>query len=70
MGDSLTSGYIARGDAVMPRQGTRAPWRIWNNYYRDRRALRRSPIDDPALRFDRTKPAAPSVEQQDPARAA
>ncbi|MFJ3642019.1 flavin-containing monooxygenase [Streptomyces sp. NPDC090108] len=52
MGDSLTSGYIARGDAVMPRQGTRAPWRIWNNYYRDRRALRRAPVEDPALRFD------------------
>ncbi|MCZ0978393.1 NAD(P)/FAD-dependent oxidoreductase [Streptomyces diastatochromogenes] len=54
MGESLTSGYIARGDAIMPRQGTRDPWRIWNHYYRDRRALRLSPIDDPALRFDRT----------------
>ncbi|NLU69822.1 NAD(P)/FAD-dependent oxidoreductase [Streptomyces sp. HNM0574] len=52
MGDSLTSGYIRRGDAVMPRQGTRAPWKIFNNYYRDRRALERSPIEDPALRFD------------------
>ncbi|MEU5918873.1 NAD(P)/FAD-dependent oxidoreductase [Streptomyces sp. NPDC047141] len=56
MGESLTSGYIARGDAIMPRQGTRDPWRIWNNYYRDRRALRRSPIEDPALRFDRAVP--------------
>ncbi|MDQ0994048.1 NAD(P)/FAD-dependent oxidoreductase [Streptomyces sp. V3I7] len=73
MGDSLSSGYIARGDAVMPRQGTRAPWKIWNNYYRDRRALRRSPIDDPALRFAR-RAAAPTVEpaadQHDPAHVA
>ncbi|MFI8823799.1 flavin-containing monooxygenase [Streptomyces sp. NPDC053431] len=66
MGDSLTSGYIARGDAVMPRQGTRAPWRIRNNYYSDRRALRRSPIDDPALRFDRPRrPAAPAEDRPD-----
>ncbi|WOX20541.1 NAD(P)/FAD-dependent oxidoreductase [Streptomyces solicathayae] len=67
MGDSLTSGYIARGDAVMPRQGTRAPWRIRNNYYSDRRALRRSPIDDPALRFGRTDAAAPREDRQDSA---
>ncbi|MFI8966043.1 flavin-containing monooxygenase [Streptomyces sp. NPDC053493] len=66
MGDSLTSGYIARGDAVMPRQGTRAPWRIRNDYYRDRRALRRSPIDDPALRFGGTRPAgAPHEDGRD-----
>ncbi|WP_330457499.1 NAD(P)/FAD-dependent oxidoreductase [Streptomyces sp. NBC_00820] len=69
MGDSLTSGYIARGDAVMPRQGTRAPWRIWNNYYRDRRALRRAPVDDPALRFG-GRPADRDAGRPDPAHAA
>ncbi|MBD0711473.1 MULTISPECIES: flavin-containing monooxygenase [unclassified Streptomyces] len=51
MGASLTSGYIRRGDAVMPRQGTRDPWRVHNDYHRDRRALGRAPIEDPALRF-------------------
>ncbi|MFE0703777.1 flavin-containing monooxygenase [Streptomyces sp. NPDC058872] len=65
MGESLTSGYIARGDAVMPRQGTRDPWRIRNNYYRDRRALRRSPVADPALRFDRAAPHGRSAPPQD-----
>ncbi|MEU6735858.1 NAD(P)/FAD-dependent oxidoreductase [Streptomyces physcomitrii] len=60
MGDSLNSGYIQRGDAVMPRQGTRAPWKILNNYYRDRRALSRSPIADPALRFGARPGAAPA----------
>ncbi|MEU6162625.1 flavin-containing monooxygenase [Streptomyces tanashiensis] len=65
MGESLTSGYIARGDALMPRQGTRDPWRIWNNYYRDRRALRRSPIEDPALRFDRAVPDGRPAGRQD-----
>ncbi|MGA5642270.1 flavin-containing monooxygenase [Streptomyces cinereoruber] len=66
MGESLTSGYIARGDAIMPRQGVRDPWRIWNDYYRDRRALRDSPVEDPALRFERTAPGArPATDRQD-----
>ncbi|QKW06333.1 NAD(P)/FAD-dependent oxidoreductase [Streptomyces sp. NA04227] len=62
MGDSLSSGYIQRGDAVMPRQGTRAPWRIFNNYYRDRRALRRSPIDDASLHFESRPTATGATE--------
>ncbi|WP_225804923.1 NAD(P)/FAD-dependent oxidoreductase [Streptomyces sp. NK15101] len=65
MGESLTSGYIARGDAIMPRQGTRDPWRIRNDYYRDRRALRGSPIEDPALRFDRAAPDGRPAERRD-----
>ncbi|MCX3058205.1 flavin-containing monooxygenase [Streptomyces beihaiensis] len=51
MGEALTSGYIARANDVMPRQGTRDPWRLWNNYYRDRALLQDAPIDDSALRF-------------------
>ncbi|MER5479503.1 NAD(P)/FAD-dependent oxidoreductase [Streptomyces sp. NPDC002734] len=53
MGEALTSGYITRADAVMPRQGTRAPWRLWNNYYRDRAMLRDAPMDDAPLRFEK-----------------
>ncbi|MEU9099980.1 NAD(P)/FAD-dependent oxidoreductase [Streptomyces sp. NPDC048361] len=52
MGEALTSGYIARADKAMPRQGTRDPWRMWNNYYRDRAMLRSAPIEDAPLRFD------------------
>ncbi|MFL1899341.1 flavin-containing monooxygenase [Streptomyces tauricus] len=51
MGEALTSGYITRADQVMPRQGTRAPWRLWNNYYRDRAMLQDAPIEDGPLRF-------------------
>ncbi|WP_018565813.1 flavin-containing monooxygenase [Streptomyces sp. PsTaAH-124] len=53
MGEALTSGYIARADEVMPRQGTRDPWRLWNNYYRDRALLQNSPLDDGPLRFEK-----------------
>jgi hypothetical protein len=51
MGDSMRSGYIQRGDAVMPRQGRRAPWRIRNDYLRDAPVLRRGRVADPALQF-------------------
>ena len=53
MGDSMRSGYIARGDAVMPRQGKSGPWRIKNDYFRDWPMLKRAKIDDGALTFTR-----------------
>ncbi|MGF6884374.1 cation diffusion facilitator CzcD-associated flavoprotein CzcO [Nocardia sp. GAS34] len=53
MGGALTSGYIQRGDAVMPRQGTRGPWRVVNNYFRDRKLLRKGAIEDGVLEFGR-----------------
>ncbi|MFE7030513.1 flavin-containing monooxygenase [Streptomyces sp. NPDC057621] len=56
MGEALTSGYITRADEVMPRQGTRAPWRLWNNYYRDRAMLRDAPIEDGPLHFTTAGP--------------
>ncbi|WP_280390589.1 flavin-containing monooxygenase [Nocardia brasiliensis] len=54
MGGALTSGYIQRGDAVMPRQGTHGPWQVINNYFRDRKMLRKSPLDDGVLTFTRS----------------
>ena len=53
MGGALTSGYIQRGDAVMPRQGTRGPWQVVNNYFRDRKLLRKGAIEDGILEFGR-----------------
>ncbi|KAA1427686.1 flavin-containing monooxygenase [Nocardioides antri] len=65
MGDSMRAGYIQRGDAVMPRQGKRMPWRIRNDYFRDAPALRRGAIEDPVLKFSVTEstaaPAAAAV---------
>jgi cation diffusion facilitator CzcD-associated flavoprotein CzcO len=58
MGDSMRSGYIQRGDAVMPRQGKRMPWRIRNDYFRDAPLLRRGAIEDPVLRFSVAQPTA------------
>lgn len=51
MGDSMRSGYIRRGNAVMPRQGKAAPWRIFNDYFKDSPMLLRQSITDDALQF-------------------
>ncbi|CAM3020792.1 flavin-containing monooxygenase [Skermania piniformis] len=51
MGAALSSGYIRRGDAVMPRQGRRAPWKALDDYPRDIRYLRNAPVEDGVLEF-------------------
>ena len=52
---NFASGYLTRALDRLPRQGNRAPWRISPTYSADVRLLRRGPVDDPELRFDRGK---------------
>ncbi len=47
----LSSGYIQRAAGELPRQGTRKPWRIYQNYLLDLWSLKLSPLRDGALRF-------------------
>jgi cation diffusion facilitator CzcD-associated flavoprotein CzcO len=47
----LTSGYVQRAAALLPRQGARAPWRVKQNYVQDLWALRTGRMDDGVLRF-------------------
>ncbi|TCN25301.1 cation diffusion facilitator CzcD-associated flavoprotein CzcO [Sinorhizobium americanum] len=57
--DTMQSGYVQRGNAVLPRQGLYAPWRVTNNYNADKSALLSEPIEDDALVFER----APATER-------
>jgi cation diffusion facilitator CzcD-associated flavoprotein CzcO len=52
------SGYIVRALGELPRQGSRAPWRISRTYHNDVKLLRRTPVDDPELRFEPAKAAS------------
>ncbi len=52
----LSSGYIQRAAHRFPKQGSRAPWRVYQSYLRDYRALKRSAVTDDALVF--SNPAA------------
>jgi monooxygenase len=47
----FSSGYIQRSIQKFPKQGSKAPWRLYQNYARDVVSLRRSPIEDGALQF-------------------
>ncbi|MDY0890836.1 NAD(P)/FAD-dependent oxidoreductase [Frigoribacterium sp. CFBP9030] len=49
----LSSGYVARGEHLLPRQGGRAPWRMHQNYPRDVWALRFSSLTRDGMRFGR-----------------
>ncbi|MBC5785555.1 NAD(P)/FAD-dependent oxidoreductase [Ramlibacter sp. USB13] len=49
----LQSGYIQRAADALPRQGTRKPWRIYQNYLLDLLSLKLAPLRDGALRFGR-----------------
>lgn len=45
---SLQAGYVQRGEAVLPRQGRSAPWRVTHHLESDR-AMYRQPVEDSAL---------------------
>jgi hypothetical protein len=47
----LKSGYLLRSLDAMPKQGARAPWRLYQNYPRDVVLMRRGEIEDGALSF-------------------
>jgi cation diffusion facilitator CzcD-associated flavoprotein CzcO len=47
----FTSGYVLRALDQLPHQGDREPWRLRQSYLRDRRTLRRAPLQDGVLDF-------------------
>jgi hypothetical protein len=50
---NLDSGYILRSVQQLPRQGSRAPWRLRQNYALDAVTLKLGGIEDDVLRFER-----------------
>jgi monooxygenase len=47
----LASGYVQRSVDRFPKQGSRAPWRAYQNYLLDIPSQRWARVDHPALRF-------------------
>jgi cation diffusion facilitator CzcD-associated flavoprotein CzcO len=52
----LKSGYVLRSIELLPKQSTRPPWRLHQNYFKDLRMLRRGRIDD-GVRFSGARAA-------------
>jgi cation diffusion facilitator CzcD-associated flavoprotein CzcO len=59
----FTSGYVQRSLDQFPKQGSKEPWKLRQNYVLDIRTIRRGAIEDGAMRFSRgtpqTRPADP-----------
>jgi monooxygenase len=36
---------------LLPKQGSRPPWRVHQNYYKDRRLYGKSPLTDAGVTF-------------------
>jgi len=47
----FSSGYFQRAADRLPRQGSKRPWRLYQNYLRDFVSLRFGAVDDEALEF-------------------
>ena len=51
----FTSGYVQRALDIMPKQGTKAPWRNYQNYLKDIFLVRLFSIKDSTLKFYNNK---------------
>jgi len=58
----LRSGYVQRAIDQFPRQGARAPWRLYQNYARDIMMLKRGPVEDEGIAFERAPARTPDTE--------
>jgi cation diffusion facilitator CzcD-associated flavoprotein CzcO len=47
----LMAGYVLRSAHLLPGEGDKAPWKLDQNYFVDRRVIQRAPIDDGVMRF-------------------
>uniref|UniRef100_UPI0035670226 flavin-containing monooxygenase n=1 Tax=Mycobacterium marinum TaxID=1781 RepID=UPI0035670226 len=55
----FTPGYVLRVIDELPKQGSRKPWRLNQNYLRDIHLILRGKIDDEGLRFAKKPVAVP-----------
>lgn len=67
---NFTSGYVQRALDTLPKQGTEHPWKLYQNYLLDLRAMRFSPLEDGALTFSRAVASEPAAKTADPVPAA
>jgi cation diffusion facilitator CzcD-associated flavoprotein CzcO len=56
----VDGGYVMRSIHKFPKQGPRAPWRLYQNYPRDIHLLKRGPLQDEGIQFS----GAPSKERE------
>ncbi len=45
------AGYILRGQRIMPRQGSRKPWKVYENYIKDFFLIKKGNLNDEFLKY-------------------
>jgi monooxygenase len=53
----FTPGYVLRALDELPKAGSRAPWKLKQNYFLDIRTIRQGKVDDEALHFSKHRAA-------------
>jgi monooxygenase len=59
----FNSGYVVRAIDKFPKQGSRAPWRLYQNYALDILTLKLGSLEDGAMTFSSPEPAAGTAER-------
>jgi monooxygenase len=49
----FSSGYVQRSIHLLPKQGGRKPWKLYNNYFLDFLSLKMGSLQDDAMQFHR-----------------
>jgi len=60
----FSSGYVQRALEILPKQGTKKPWKLDQNYALDILTLRYSKVDDGTMTFAKAHAAAPANANQ------
>ncbi len=58
----FTSGYFARAMDSLPKQGKHFPWKLFQNYIKDVKLLRKGVLEDGTLKFQ--KPHKIAIDQE------
>jgi monooxygenase len=59
----FSSGYVRRAMDKFPKQGTKAPWKVYQNYALDVLALKLGKVTDDAMEFSNPPPASEVLQR-------
>ena len=62
--EGFSSGYLARGKDINPKNATAYPWRLNQEYVLDRKLMENDPVDDGILVFSKAGANARSADEQ------
>ena len=63
---ALQSGYVQRAAGMLPKQGSKQPWKLYQNYLYDTLSLTLGTVDDGTMEFGRAR-AVPRPDHAAPA---